>query len=113
RLDAVASLPHLQALNLESTAVTDVNLGQLEAARELRELNLRNTAITDAGLAPLWSLPLVNLDLSRSKVTAATVKTLVQMKNLRLVVVEEGKLDAELGRLRKALPHCTASSPDK
>lgn len=111
RLGALAALPRLQALNLEGTAVTDVNLGQLATARELQDLNLRNTGITAAGLAPLTVVPLVTIDLYRSKVTAPAVKTLAQMKTLRLVVVEPGKLESELFRLKKAVPLCTVSSP--
>jgi Leucine-rich repeat (LRR) protein len=113
RLDAVAALPRLQALNLEGTTVTDVNLSQLAKARELQELNLRGTGVTAAGIEPLWSLPLVSIDLYRTKVTAPAVKTLAQMKSLRMVVIEEGKLEPELFRLRKALPQCTICSPDK
>ncbi|KAM3822764.1 uncharacterized protein M6D78_018306 [Vipera latastei] len=74
----LAGLPHLQVLSLAGTAVGDsvARLG-LAGCRHLLKLNLSNTRLTDRGLRFLAHLPLVQLNLDGSGVSAAGVAELL------------------------------------
>jgi len=57
-LSALASLPSLEQLDLESTAVTDAGAARLASMRRLRYLNLRQTAVSEDAVSRLrGSLP--------------------------------------------------------
>ncbi|XP_032091097.1 F-box/LRR-repeat protein 14-like [Thamnophis elegans] len=74
----LTGLPHLQVLSLAGTAVGDpvARLGLAEC-RRLLKLNLSDTRLTDQGLRLLAQLPLVQLNLEGSGVTAAGVAELL------------------------------------
>ncbi|KAM6452025.1 uncharacterized protein PHA67_018555 [Liasis olivaceus] len=74
----VTGLPHLQVLSLASTAVGDsvARLG-LAQCQQLLKLNLSHTRLTDRGLRFLGQVPLVQLNLDSSGVTAVGVADLL------------------------------------
>ncbi|XP_039225794.1 uncharacterized protein LOC120320275 [Crotalus tigris] len=103
----LTGLPHLQVLSLAGTAVGDpvARLG-LAGCRHLLKLNLSNTRLTDRGLRFLAHLPLVQLNLDGSGVTAAGVAELVaacpsltrvRSSRLRVLSPEESPDEEEPG----------------
>ncbi|MGH9162108.1 MAG: c-type cytochrome domain-containing protein [Vicinamibacteraceae bacterium] len=56
RLEAVAHMPHLVALHLQRTGVTDEDLAHLSGLRYLESLNVHGTDVSDAGLERLAGL---------------------------------------------------------
>ena len=66
--------PSLVSLDISDTAVTQAGLKQLSQFRRLTKLQIRNLPLTDEGLATLIDLPLVELDLTGTQVSAAAVQ---------------------------------------
>jgi uncharacterized protein YjbI with pentapeptide repeats len=66
-LDSVASLRHLEGLNLAGAKITDLGLAKLKGLVDLRELDLSRTQVTGKGLENLTGLPkLARLNLSNA-----------------------------------------------
>ncbi|XP_034279385.1 uncharacterized protein LOC117669218 isoform X2 [Pantherophis guttatus] len=101
----VRGLRHLQVLSLASTAVGDpvARLGLAEC-RHLLKLNLSDTCLTDRGLRFLAQLPLVQLNVDGSGVTAAgvaelvaTCPTLARVRSGRLRLLSPAEEEEEPG----------------
>ena len=91
-LDRLRLLPRLESLSLVGCDVSDADATALAACRSLRTLDLTNTRIGDAGLAEIADLPLVDLDLSGTRVTAASLPTLGRMTTLRRLGVPRAEV---------------------
>ncbi|XP_044278452.1 uncharacterized protein LOC123019557 [Varanus komodoensis] len=95
----IVCLPHLQVLSLAGTPVGDsVARRGLARCRQLLKLNLSRTRLTDRGLRFLVTVPLVQLNLDGSGVTAAGVASFlaacpslgsVRAGNLRVLAAED------------------------
>ena len=94
-LDRLRLLPRLESLSLIGCDVSDADATALAACRSLRTLDLTNTRIGDAGLAEIADLPLVDLDLSGTRVTAASLPTLGRMTTLRRLGVPRAEVLAD------------------
>lgn len=77
----LSKIPHLQTLNLSNTRISTNAVSDLGSMRELTDLSLMGTA-TDQMIAGLTALPIRRLDLSRSKVTNASLPMLLQIPTL-------------------------------
>ncbi|XP_053116344.1 uncharacterized protein LOC128329350 isoform X2 [Hemicordylus capensis] len=95
----IVCLPHLQVLSLASTPVGDTvaRLG-IARCRQLLKVNLSRTRLTDRGLRFLGQVPLVQLNLEGSGVTALGVAALlascptirsIRSRPLRLLAPED------------------------
>ncbi len=72
-----------KVVDLSSTQVTDAELKELAALKDLTTLDLSETRVTDAGLKELAALKdLTTLNLSRTRVRGAGLKELAALKNL-------------------------------
>ena len=72
-----------KVVDLSSTQVTDAELKELAALKNLTTLNLSETKVTDASLKELADLKnLTTLNLSETRVTNAGMKELAALKNL-------------------------------
>src|SRR5204863_475727 len=56
-LEPIASLHHLEELNLGGSKITDLGLAKLKGLTELRSLDLSRTMVTGKGLESLAGLP--------------------------------------------------------
>lgn len=86
----LAALKNLNTLHLGDTRVTDAGVKELGALKNLTELNLNRTKVTDAGvkeLAGLQSLTLLYLD--DTQVTDAGLKELAKLKNLTKLLLNK------------------------
>jgi hypothetical protein len=82
-LRELAAFKQLRQLNLSRTQVTDGGLKRLASLNELEMLNLSRTGVTDKGVKELAALQrLRELDLSRTEVTGEGVKGLARLKRL-------------------------------
>jgi Leucine-rich repeat (LRR) protein len=76
----IAALPRLRLLFLERTRVGDAGLGLLCDLRGIHLLQLSETDLTDTGLAGVAEKlnrgPCISLDVSRSRITRAGLKSL-------------------------------------
>ncbi len=84
-LDALAALPRLDALELGATAVADDALVGLMGFSTLEELDLWFTDVTDAGLIHLAGLPIVELSIEGLPLTAAGVRALGDLPELKVL----------------------------
>ncbi|XP_062977576.1 uncharacterized protein LOC134395342 [Elgaria multicarinata webbii] len=95
----IVRLPHLQVLSLASTPVGDtVARVGLACCQQLLKVNLSRTRLTDRGLRFLSQVPLVQLNLDGSGVTALGVANLlatcptvgsIRASHLRVLATEE------------------------
>lgn len=72
----VQLFPKLQVLSLRSTSITDKGLTYAASLPNLRFFSIEHTAVSDAGIKHLYKLPLVELNLSGTKITAKGVADL-------------------------------------
>jgi len=77
----LSKIPHLQTLNLANTKISTDAARSLGEMRELTDLSLIGTA-TDQIVAGLTAIPIRRLDLSRSKITNASLPMLLQIPTL-------------------------------
>ena len=83
-LKELAALKQLQRLELMGTRVTDAGLKDLAPLTQLQALYLRGTEVTGAGLKDLAPLKqLQRLDISLTRVTGAGLKDLAPLKQLQ------------------------------
>lgn len=78
-MDDVARLPHLRALSLYGSSVTDADLMKLQGCKRLKSLGIGRTAITDRGLSSLErmsSLRQVYVTLVNDKLTDQGIASL-------------------------------------
>ena len=86
KLQHLAGLPLIIALDLSDTQITDAGLPAIADLTRLDYLQLGNTAITDRGLECLSRLKnLQALDLAGTRVTQAGAKFLERLPKLRVV----------------------------
>lgn len=106
-LDALASLPELEVLNLRSLPISDV--GFLKDARKLRELDLSNTQVTD--ISPLAGVTsLERLNLSDTQVTdLSPLLPMLRATGMPLIELPEGLSDEQL----RSLSEFTAIPPEE
>ena len=79
-MKTVGQLP-FEVLSIESTAITDAGIAQLEPLAKLHRLNANHTPITDAALATIAELPAVRvLEVAGTPVTDAGLVHLQKMK---------------------------------
>jgi hypothetical protein len=104
----IANAIGLRSLNVSFTAIGDNGLRQLQRLTKLESLGLAKTKITDKGLAYLRSFPrLESLNLFDTQVTDDGLQHLQHLRALQqLGLIETGVTEAEVARLRKALPKC-------
>ena len=87
---------HIYALDFSRTRVTDADLGQLGAMKNLSRLLLSRTAITDAGLPALKNnTNLEQLNLYNTGVTDAGLAALSSLKSLKKVYLWQSKATPE------------------
>lgn len=72
----LAGMTSLTDLRLTRTRITDDGLAHLKGLTNLKTLDLHHTAVTDGGLKHLMGLPLKNVGVSGTKVTAAGLERL-------------------------------------
>lgn len=84
---ALAKIPHLQTLDLSNTKISAGAASDLGSMRELTDLSLMGTA-TDQMVAGLTALPIRRLNLSRSKITNASLPMLLQIQTLESLNLE-------------------------
>jgi hypothetical protein len=79
---------HVTAVDLASTAITDVDLQLLAACRGLQELNLRGTLVSDVGLETVASLSQLEfLGLTGTMVTDAGMNHVQKLTELRFLTL--------------------------
>jgi hypothetical protein len=102
---SLASLTHLEYLDLSQTNIGDAGLEQIRGLTKLKSLSLEGTQVSDEGLACLAAMNhLTDLDLSHTQVRGAGLKHLVAMEELNDLSLEGTDLDdAGLAQL-PALP---------
>lgn len=105
---AIATLPHLKSLFLDSDGMSDQGLARLTELSELAELAFRSSTVTDAGLAQVALLKgLTSLCIDAPHITdigLIPLQDLTHLTSVELIstdVTEEG-----VQLLRRALPHC-------
>ena len=102
---------HIYALDFSRTTITDADLGQLTAMKNLSRLLLSRTSITDAGLTTLKSnTSLEQLNLYDTGVTDAGLATLSSLPSLKKVYLWQSKATAEGAKqLQKQVPGLAVS----
>lgn len=84
---ALQALPHLYALNLVSTDVTDKGVALLKPLAGLEVLHLHETRVTDKCIPALKAMPkLQSVVLSKTGITPAGVRQLRQAKPLMTII---------------------------
>jgi hypothetical protein len=97
------ALKNLKQLNLWDAKVSDAGIAALSELTSLESLELGETGITDAGLASIAKLTaLRELDLARTKISDAGLKSLATLAKLEgLKLAETAISDAGLAALEK------------
>jgi hypothetical protein len=104
-LEVLARLPKLRRLNLPFTNLGDGALDSLKGAPAIESLSLHATAVTDAGLRHLPSMKIRSLWLSYTKVTDASVPTLIRCSELRWLAVGGSRISKDgIKALQRARP---------
>ena len=108
-MKSIGTLTNLETLGLNGVeGISDVGLVHLQDLKKLRLLDLNTCAlVTDEGLKPLEQLHLTTLYLQRTQVTDKGIKSLSDMKELKILSLVDAKVTAAgLEKLHKALPDC-------
>lgn len=87
----------LQSLNLNNTGVELTRLAALSACANLRQLSVAGAAISPAGLDILASLPLVELDLSGSRLSGSGLRRLLAKSSVRWLRLADTQVGQGLG----------------
>ena len=107
-LETLAVLTRLERLNLRNSKISDVGFAKLSSL-PLRDLNLAETQLSATGLAALPALSkLERLSLWKCKrVEDDAIESIAGLKQLRWLDVKGTKLTAAgIARLRASLPQC-------
>lgn len=86
-VESVASLPGLESLDLSSTPVTPAIGTSLSRISNLQVLNLGYTVVDDTTVAGFARLPIRELDLSRTRITNASLAIIRKIGTLESLVV--------------------------
>ena len=78
----LSQIPHLQSLDLSGTLVTGGSATGFGSMPELIELSLSGTSADDQVTAVLATLPIRNLDLSKSRITNASLPLILRISTL-------------------------------
>lgn len=78
----LSRIPHLQSLDLSGTQVTGGSATAFGSMPELTELSLMGSAADDQVVAALATLPIRKLDLSKSRITNASLPLLLKISTL-------------------------------
>ena len=101
-IQAIARRPQLEEVDLAQTPVDDASASALLAMPNMRILRLDLTAVSDAALHVTPSAALVELYLSRTKITDAGLVILDQLPKLEALGLGETQVgDLTLGRITK------------
>ena len=101
-IQAIARRPQLEEVDLAQTPVDDASAAALLAMPNMRILRLDRTAITDAALRVTPSASLVELYISKTKITDAGLVVLDQMPKLEALGLGELSVgDLTIGRVTK------------
>ena len=91
----LARIPHIQTLNLSGTQVTGGSATGLGSMRELTDLSLAGTSADDQIIARLSALPLRRLDLSKSRITNASLPVILKIATLESLNVSFCRVTGE------------------
>jgi len=107
-------LPHLTAVDLSATQITDKSIATLATATQLRQLRLTQTAVTDAAIESLLKLPsLESINFYGTKVTDAGIARLAALPNLKRLYIWQTPVSPEgLKALQEKLPKCEIIGDD-
>lgn len=83
----LSRIPHLQSLDLSGTQVTGGSATGFGSMPELTELSLMGSSADDQVVAALATLPIRNLDLSKSQITNASLPLLARISTLETLNV--------------------------
>lgn len=105
---AIATLPHLKSLLLNSDGISDLGLARITRLTELGELGFRSSSVTDAGLAQIAECRgLTTLRIIAPHITDIGLIPLQEMPHLALVELISTAVTQEgVALLRAALPRC-------
>lgn len=108
----VSHSPKLRSLRLEGTRVSDTGLKMLQNSPLLTNLFLPGTRVSDARLLDLAALPLVELDITNTRISrAASEKLSAVLTNCKIEWSEANRLVVE--SILKAGGNVTVSTPGK
>jgi internalin A len=114
-IEALAALPAIEVLRLDSTGITDNELVRFRGAKAIAELYLSDTRITDTGLRELAGLTKLRvLDVSKTKITGVTFDRLPAGAMRKLVLDGTGFNDegaAHLARFTELVTLSAAGCP--
>ncbi len=91
----LSRIPHLQSLDLSGTQVTGGSATGLGSMPELIELSLSGTGADDQVTAALATLPIRSLDLSKSRITNASLPLLLKIATLEKLNVSFCRVTGE------------------
>jgi Leucine-rich repeat (LRR) protein len=102
-------LQKIQVLSVAKCQLSDKGVENIAKLKALSNLSLAgNTKVTNDSISSLQKLPLLySLDLDQTSVDSRAIPDLAKMKNLRLLVVNFS--NADLAKLKQAMPHCISS----
>lgn len=113
-LGRLMALPNLMDLYLSDTSATDGSLAVIGAVRGLAVLRLNGTAVTNSGLRHLAGLEVLrSISLIDTLVTPEGLLALAALPRLREVEIGCGTSQAEMARLKGAMPNCEITSWDR
>jgi serine/threonine protein kinase len=93
-LKYIVTLPHLEALDLTNTRLTDKDLKELPRSKRLNKLYLSDNHITDAGIKTIAHIQsLENLFLDSTRIDDAALTELLKLKELRYLNLYGCKID--------------------
>lgn len=98
--NAAAKNQAAEELNYDNSDLTDDGMKHLSSMWNLKRLSLRETLITDKGIKYLANLPLVELDLSSTKITDDSLDTICKIKTLKKLYVQESSIQGLNHKLR-------------
>jgi formylglycine-generating enzyme required for sulfatase activity len=107
--EQLALVPTILSFGLEGTRITDQGAARIASAhRRMQGIELSRTQISDAALKTLVPCQsLIRLTLAKTKVTDAGLSSLAKLKHLEYLDLTESRVtEAGVARLRQSLPNC-------